>query len=198
MIDRLRGVIVEKSISDAVLECSGVGFRVLIPSSVYAVLPATGQDAVLYTYMHVKEDRIELYGFENRDQQSSFKMLIAVSGVGPRVALSILSVMSSERVKLAIAAGDVKAFTQCPGIGPKLAQRLILELKDKVGDLGLATQDLQGGSISPAAGAQAEAVAAMVSLGFSHSEAAKAVSGQPEDSTVEQLVAAALRSIGRG
>ena len=196
MIDRLRGAILEKSISDTVIDCGGVGFRLQIPSSVYASLPEVGLNATLYTYLHVKEDGVDLYGFSDRDQQQTFKMLIGVSGVGPRVALNILSLMSGERVRLSIAAGDAKAFTQCSGVGTKLAQRLILELKDKVGELAAA--DTVSYAASPASGAVGEATAALVSLGFSHSEAAKAIAGMPPDTPLEQLVAGALRAIGRG
>jgi len=194
MIDRLRGVILEKNISDAVIECGGVGFRVQIPTSVYAHLPETGLNGTLYTYLHVKEDGMELYGFADRDQQSAFRMLLSVSGVGPRVALSILSLMSGERVRLSIAAGDAKAFTQCSGVGPKLAQRLILELKDKVGDLTLPETGSSGAAA--ASGPVSEAVSALVSLGFSQSEAAQAVSKMSPELSLEQLVAGALRSIG--
>ena len=194
MIDRLRGVILEKNISDVVIECGGVGFRLQIPTSVYAYLPEAGLNGTLYTYLHVKEDGMELYGFADRDQQGAFRMLLGVSGVGPRVALNILSLMSGERVRLSIAAGDAKAFTQCSGVGPKLAQRLILELKDKVGDLTLAETGSPG--FAAASGPASEAVSALVSLGFSQSEAAQAVSKMQPGLSLEQLVAGALRSMG--
>jgi Holliday junction DNA helicase, RuvA subunit len=198
MINHLNGTVISKTTSDVVVECAGVGYHVMIPSSVYAYIPDEGETGTIYTYFNVKEDSMELYGFATEQQRATFKMLIGVSGVGPKVGLSILSLFNSDHIAIAIASGDYKAFTECPGVGPKLAQRLVLELKDRIGDLGgaqaQAVSAFGSADIKSAAG---EAVAALVSLGFSQSEAASAVSRLPADSTVEEIIAAALRNMGK-
>ncbi len=196
MIHHLSGAVISKTTADVVIECGGVGFYVMIPSSVYAYLPEVGDTGTIYTYLNVKEDGMELFGFASAEQQATFKLLIGVSGVGPKVALSVLSVYNSDHIALAIASGDYKAFTACPGIGPKLAQRLVLELKDKVGNLSGADASAVSAVAGVSHGAAAEAVAALVSLGFSQSEAASAIAKLPQDSTVEEMIATALRTIG--
>ena len=133
MIYCLSGKIVKKSLNAVVVSCGGVGYFVQCPASVAGALPGVGGEATLYTVMSVTENDISLYGFATEQQQSCFEMLTGVSGVGPKVGLAILSVMEPERVALAISAGDHKAFKAASGVGPKLAQRITLELKDKVG-----------------------------------------------------------------
>jgi len=197
MIHSLSGTIISKTTSAVVVECGGVGFYVMIPASVYAYIPETGEAGMLYTHMNVKEDSIELYGFATQGQQETFRMLIAVSGVGPKVALSILSLLGGEQIALAIAAGDYRAFTQCSGVGPKLAQRIVLELKDKVGSLGGSEFDGIASVVAAANSTASDAVAALVSLGFSQSVAASAVARLPQNDTVEQLIAAALHELGK-
>lgn len=194
MIHSLNGTVLSKTPADIVLSCGGVGFYVMIPSSVYAYLPEVGDSGVVYTHLNVKDDGMELYGFATEQQKAAFRLLIGVSGVGPKVALAILSVYGSDAIALAIASGDHKAFTAASGVGPKLAQRIVLELKDKIGDLGGA----EAVAVSAAAvqGAAGEAVAALVSLGFTQSEAASAVAKLPQDMGVEEMIAAALRSMG--
>ena len=137
MIYCLNGKIVKKNLSSVVLSCGGVGYLAQVPQSTAARLPGAGENATLYTVLNVTENDIALYGFATEEQQACFQMLTAVSGVGPKAGLAILSVMSPEQVALAASAGDHKAFTKANGVGPKLAQRIALELKDKVGK-GLA------------------------------------------------------------
>ncbi|MEA5050135.1 MAG: Holliday junction branch migration protein RuvA [Oscillospiraceae bacterium] len=198
MIYSLRGTLLKKTTDSAVISCGGVGFFVMIPTSVYAELPETGKTASLYTYLNVKEDGLELYGFADEAQQQTFRTLLSVSGVGPRVALSVLSVYDPQRVALSVAAGDHKAFTACAGVGPKLAQRIVLELKDKLG--GLAGADAAAVSAAQTAqaagGAYGDAIAALVSLGYGQSEAAAAVSSFAPEMRAEDMIAAALRSFG--
>jgi Holliday junction DNA helicase RuvA len=195
MIHYLKGTIVSKTTSDTVVECSGVGFYVMIPSSVYPQLPEPGGTATVYTHLNVKEDGLDLYGFYSERQQAAFRMLTGVSGVGPKAALSILSLMSGDQVALAIAAGDHAAFTACQGVGPKLAQRIVLELKDRAGDIGsFGPQGAAQPSFAPG-DARSEAVSALAALGFSQSEAAAAVARLPGGG-VEDLVAGALREMG--
>ncbi len=194
MIYCLNGTLLSKTPNCAVLLCGGVGFSVFIPTSVYADLPETGGEAFLYTSFVVKEDAMELYGFSSQTQRDTFRLLTCVSGVGPKVALSILSIYDANRIALMIAAGDFKAFTACSGVGPKLAQRLVLELKDKIKDLG----DFDSYAVSETAavgGASGDAVAALTSLGFSQSEAASAVSKLPAGMSAEEMISAALKSL---
>ena len=127
MIYCLTGKIVKKSMSAVVLSCGGVGYYAQCPASVAGALPGVGKEATLYTVMSVTENDVSLYGFATEEQQACFEMLTAVSGVGPKVGLAILSVMEPQRVALAISAGDHKAFKAANGVGPKLAQRIVLE-----------------------------------------------------------------------
>ncbi len=147
MIYCLTGKIVKKSMSAVVLSCGGVGYYAQCPASVAGALPGVGKEATLYTVMSVTENDVSLYGFATEEQQACFEMLTAVSGVGPKVGLAILSVMEPERVALAISAGDHKAFKAANGVGPKLAQRIVLELKDKVAKGfvdGISLEDVAG------------------------------------------------------
>ena len=133
MIYCLTGKILKKSLDSVVVSCAGVGYYVQVPATTGEALPAPGQEGTVYTIMNVTENDVSLYGFANEEQRDCFKMLTAVTGVGPKAGLSILSIMSPEKVALAASSGDYKAFTKASGIGPKLAQRIALELKDKVG-----------------------------------------------------------------
>ena len=199
MIYCLTGKIVKKTMNAVVLSCGGVGYYAQCPASVAGALPGVGREATIYTVMSVTENDISLYGFATEEQQSCFEMLTAVSGVGPKVGLAILSVMEPERVALAISAGDHKAFKAASGVGPKLAQRIVLELKDKVAKGfvdGIALEDVAGAAAStPAAQSSAQAIAALVSLGYSQSEAALAISKIDATLPVEEIIKLALRGM---
>ena len=199
MIYCLTGKIVKKTMNAVVLSCCGVGYYAQCPASVAGALPGVGKEATIYTVMSVTENDISLYGFATEEQQSCFEMLTAVSGVGPKVGLAILSVMEPERVALAISAGDHKAFKAASGVGPKLAQRIVLELKDKVAKGfvdGIALEDVAGAAAStPAAQGSAQAIAALVSLGYSQSEAALAISKIDATLPVEEIIKLALRGM---
>lgn len=199
MIYCLTGKIVKKSMSAVVLSCSGVGYYAQCPASVAGALPGVGKEATLYTVMSVTENDVSLYGFATEEQQACFEMLTAVSGVGPKVGLAILSVMEPQRVALAISAGDHKAFKAASGVGPKLAQRIVLELKDKVAKGfvdGISLEDVAGAaSGEPASQSSAQAIAALVSLGYSQSEAALAISKIDATLPVEEIIKLALRGM---
>ena len=199
MIYCLTGKIVKKSMSAVVLSCGGVGYYAQCPASVAGALPGVGKEATLYTVMSVTENDVSLYGFATEEQQACFEMLTAVSGVGPKVGLAILSVMEPQRVALAISAGDHKAFKAANGVGPKLAQRIVLELKDKVAKGfvdGISLEDVAGAtSGGPATQSSAQAIAALVSLGYSQSEAALAISKIDATLPVEEIIKLALRSM---
>ena len=199
MIYCLTGKIVKKSMNAVVLSCGGVGYYAQCPVSVAGALPGVGKEATIYTVMSVTENDVSLYGFATEQQQACFEMLTAVSGVGPKVGLAILSVMEPDRVALAISAGDHKAFKAASGVGPKLAQRIVLELKDKVAKGfvdGISLEDVAGASAdTQASQGSSQAIAALVSLGYSQSEAALAVSKIDAALPVEEIIKLALRSM---
>ncbi len=199
MIYCLTGKIVKKSMSAVVLSCGGVGYYAQCPASVAGALPGVGKEATLYTVMSVTENDVSLYGFATEEQQACFEMLTAVSGVGPKVGLAILSVMEPQRVALAISAGDHKAFKAANGVGPKLAQRIVLELKDKVAKGfvdGISLEDVAGAaSGEPATQSASQAIAALASLGYSQSEAALAISKIDATLPVEEIIKLALRGM---
>ena len=198
MIDCLTGKILKKTPDTVVISCDGIGFAVQVPAATGGSLPAPGREATLYTVMNVTENDVSLYGFATEDQRACFKMLTAVTGVGPKAGLAILSVMTPEKVALAASSGDHKAFTKASGVGPKLAQRITLELKDKVGKgLGAGTGFASGADVPAPAGAPAQAVAALVSLGYNTSDAAQAVARIDEDLPVQEIIKIALRSLSR-
>ena len=199
MIYCLTGKIVKKTLDSVVLSCAGVGYQLQVPQTTAGRLPAAGETATLYTVLNVSENDIALYGFATEEQQSCFKLLTAVSGVGPKAGLAILSVMNPEQVALAASAGDHKAFTRASGVGPKLAQRIALELKDKVGK-GLAAGEgfAVGDAPAPAAdSAPAQAVAALVALGYNASDAARAVTRVDDTLPVQDIIKIALRGLSK-
>ena len=199
MIYCLTGKIVKKSMNAVVLSCGGIGYYAQCPASVAGALPGVGKEATIYTVMSITENDVSLYGFATEQQQACFEMLTAVSGVGPKVGLAILSVMEPDRVALAISAGDHKAFKPASGVGPKLAQRIVLELKDKVAKGfvdGISLEDVAGASAdTQASQGSSQAIAALVSLGYSQSEAALAVSKIDAALPVEEIIKLALRSM---
>lgn len=180
----------------AVVSCGGVGYKCVTTLKTQAALPPIGKEVTLYTHLNVREDALDLYGFITPEECRSFRQLTGVSGVGPKSALAILSDMSPDQLALCIAAGDAKTLSRAPGIGPKAAQRLILELKDKI------TTDQLDGSVGTAA-AQAgnsessvgEAASALCALGYSQMEAVKALSGLPPELPVEELVKRGLKAL---
>lgn len=197
MIYSVRGELIHVEAKLAVVECGGVGMACQITMNTARQLPSVGSEVTLYTMMNVREDAIELFGFAEKNELASFKLLTTVSGVGPKVGIAILSELSPERVAMAIASGDYKALTKASGVGPKLAQRIVLELKDKC---ALPTSSAGGVEIpaagpASAAGSAAEAVSALTVLGFSASEAAAAVGKLDSTLPVESLVRQALRSL---
>lgn len=199
MIDSLYGKILEKNTNEIVVQCGGVGYLVNTPLSASASLPGVGSEGIVYTVMNVTENDVSLFGFADRESRTMFRLLTSVSGVGPKVGLAILSALPPDRIALAISAGDHKALTAANGVGPKLAQRILLELKDKIakgfGDAGLSLEDVSTAT-SAGAGAQTQAIAALVSLGYSQSEAAQAVAAIDPGMPVAEIIRLALRGMG--
>ncbi|MGN0272929.1 MAG: Holliday junction branch migration protein RuvA, partial [Lachnospiraceae bacterium] len=132
MYSYIKGTLVEASAEGIVVDNQGIGYGILVPGQVLEYLPSIGEEVKIYTYHYVREDMIALYGFLTREDVNIFKMLIGVSGIGPKGALAILSVMSTDDLRFAILGEDAKAIARAPGIGAKTAQRLIIELKDKI------------------------------------------------------------------
>ena len=199
MIYCLTGKILKKSLDSVVISCGGVGYLAQIPATIGESLPPVGREGTLYTILNVTENDVSLYGFATEDQRDCFKMLTAVSGVGPKAGLAILSVMTPERVALAASSGDHKAFTKASGVGPKLAQRITRELNDKVcKGLAEGTGFAVSGAAAPLpSSAPAQAVAALVSLGYSPSDAAAAVARVDETLSVQDIIKVALRGLSR-
>ena len=196
MIYCLTGKIIKKTLDSAVISCGGVGYFVQIPATTGEALPPVGKEGTVYTIMNVTENDVSLYGFATEEQRDCFKMLTGVTGVGPKAGLAILSIMTPEKIALAASSGDHKAFTKAAGVGPKLAQRITLELKDKVGK-GLAEGGLSLGdaAVQSPTGNLSQAIAALVSLGYSQSEAAQSVAKVDETLPVEEIIKLALRSM---
>ncbi len=200
MLYCVKGELIHLEPRMAVISCGGVGFRCQITMNTARQMPSIGSEAMLYTIMNVREDAIELFGFAAQEELTCFKQLTAISGVGPKVGISILSELSPERVALAVAAGDYKALTKAAGVGPKLAQRIVLELKDKVTGLsggGAVAMDTPSVGVVSAAGNAAQAVQALTVLGFTAGEASAAVGKLDSALPVETLVRDALKMLAR-
>lgn len=195
----LRGTLIAADGRMAAVECAGVGYLCTVSAQTYSQLPEPGEEVLLYTHLSVREDAMELYGFATQTERSCFRMLTQVSGVGAKVAIAILSSLTADQVAYAIMAGDSKTLTAAPGVGPKLAQRIVLELKDKVAKGfvdGISLEDVAGAtSTAPAAQGAGQAIAALVSLGYSQSEAAMAVSKIDATLPVEEIIKLALRGM---
>lgn len=199
MIYSVSGTLVHLEPGVAVVECGGVGFKCLTSMNTQRKLPNIGSQVKLYTKLNVREDAMDLFGFATLAELSCFTMLTAVSGVGPRVGLAILSELAPEQVALAVASGDSKALTRASGVGAKLAQRIALELKDKVKKMGVSVEG--GAAFSPAgvvsaAGNAANAVSALAVLGYTPSEAASVVAKFDSSLPTEELIRLSLREMG--
>ena len=199
MIYSVRGKLTHKEPFLAVVECAGVGYACRTTCSTSAQLGETGKAVYLYTYLHVREDNVELFGFYSMQELNCFKMLISVSGVGPKAALSILSDIDAQRFALTVASGDSKVFTKTKGVGPKLAQRIVLELKDKIAKESITASDIKssGNIFVPEGDNCAEAVSALMVLGFSQEEVAAAVSKIDTSLDTGEIVKQALKIIGK-
>lgn len=178
MISFLRGVIRGSSLDTAVIEAGGIGYKVFVPSGTCASLPKEGREVILFTHLVVKEDHFALYGFVSEGERDLFVLLLGVSGLGPKAALSLLGSLGMERVYQAIIQEDLKMLTVAPGVGPKSAQRLVFELKEKVSEQFPFV--LNG--LKHETGAYDEALEALTSLGYTASEASSALKNVQEDS----------------
>lgn len=194
MIYSVNGELIHKEASVAVVECGGVGYACRTTMRTLSRLPEAGEKVKLLTYMSVREDAVELFGFYDAGELNCFKMLISVSGVGPKAALSILSDMSPEQFALTVATGDSKSITKTKGIGPKIAQRIVLELKDKISkeEFRGSMEDIDYAPVLDNSNT-GEAISALVVLGYSQSEAARAVAALDKTLNTSELIKQALK-----
>lgn len=202
MISYIRGTLAEKNEDSAVVEAHGVGYQIFVPVPVLSELPPLGESVKIYTYFSVREDGMSLFGFLSRQDLAMFKHLIGVNGIGPKSALGILSALRPDVLRMAVASGDAKTISRAPGVGPKTAQRIILDLKDKI-----RLEDVLAGGleeslavpeeISGVGQAGKEAVEALTALGYSAAEAAGAVKKVKitEEMTAEDVLKGALRHL---
>ena len=184
-----------------IIEVSGVGYNVLMPYSCISLLPGIGNIVKIYTYLSVREDAMWLYGFNTSDELDLYKLLITVNGIGPKAALQLMSYLSIEDLKFAILSSDSKTISKAPGIGPKTAQRLIIDLKDKIDLLNTYEAKVQKASAttSKLSENKQEACDALIALGYSQKDAYAAVSQTDldDDASVEDILKTALRNISR-
>lgn len=201
MIYSLNGKIIHTEPTFVVIECGGVGYKCLATMNTLRTLPRVGETAMLYTQMLVREDAIELCGFSTTAERNCFTMLMAISGVGAKVALSILSVLTPEQVALSVSLGDSKTLTKAAGVGSKLAQRIILELKDKIKKLGISeatvTPDSTAAVMPTATGNLSQAIAALAVLGYTPDEVMPFMAGIDTTQPVETIIAQTLKAIGK-
>lgn len=200
MISYIRGELVSIEEEKVIVDVGGVGFGIFMPGQAMGMLPTIGEEVKLHTYMNVREDAMQLFGFLTKDDLHVFKLLIGVSGIGPKGGLSILSHMSPDDLRFAVMSHDVKTIAGAPGIGKKTAEKLIIELQDKLSieEVLERVSDNNDIASSPANNQiQTEAVQALVALGYGNSEALKAVKKayENEDMTVEELLKQALKHI---
>lgn len=192
MIGRIHGTLIDQAPPQILVDCHGVGYELLLPMSSFYKLPAVGQTVTLLTQLIVREDAQALYGFETPGEREAFRQLIKISGVGPRTALAILSGLSVADLALAVSTQEAGRLVKIPGIGKKTAERLLLELKGKMGS------DLAGtttGGIAQAGGAGADILQALLALGYSEKEAAAALKALPPDVGVSEGIKLALKKL---
>lgn len=200
MISFLRGELAAVEEDKAVIDVGGVGYGVFMSGQALSLLPPVGNEVKIYTHLNVKEDAMQLFGFLTREDLEVFRLVIGVSGIGPKGGLNILSCLSPDELRFAVLSGDAKAISAAPGIGKKTAEKLILELKDKMKIEDVLEHAAHGDEVSDAAsgtsdsGKQAEAVQALVALGYGSAESMRAVKKTSlECGTVEDILKEALK-----
>lgn len=193
MVAYVRGKLVSVEEDKVIVDVGGIGYNVFVSASTFTKLPSDGHEITLYTYLNVKEDLMQLYGFLTKDELHVFRLIIGVSGIGPKGGLSILSHLTPDDLRFAVASKDVKAISSTPGIGKKTAEKLILELKDKLSMEDVlqhsSKESHEMNNTSMSYEVQSEAVQALVALGYGNTEALKAVKQvEIEEGTTVELV----------
>ncbi|HEX4763510.1 MAG TPA: Holliday junction branch migration protein RuvA [Usitatibacter sp.] len=191
MIGRISGTLVEKNFPQIVVSCAGVGYEVDVPMSTFYPLPRTGEEVTLLTHLVVREDAHLLFGFITAAERAAFRQLLKISGVGPKVALSVLSGLSVDDLSAAVASGDAARLTKIPGIGKKTAERLVLELRDKLPKTVTAVR------VEGASATGNDVVGALLALGYNEREAAAAVKQVPADLQLADAIRQALKQLAK-
>ena len=196
----IKGELAEINTDHIVIEAGGIGYQVFISLQTFDYLPSVGENLKIYTYLYLREDAMILYGFLTKDDLELFKLLISVSGIGPKGGLAILSTLEADDLRFAILSGDAKAISKAPGVGGKTAQRVILELKDKLSledAFEAKTEHVQKNAAAAGGSVKYDAVMALTALGYSSTESLKAVSTVEitEDMDVEEVLKAALKHL---
>ncbi len=199
MIASVRGKLIYTDNNCAVVECGGVCYKCFVTKNTLYNLPQKNEEVFLHTFLSVREDAMDLYGFCEIEELDAFKLLTSVSGVGAKMGLALLSEFTASQITLYIASGDYKALTATSGVGPKLAQRIVLELKDKVGSLQTGdTIEIKAVGNATLNTNTKEAVSALVTLGYTQSEASLAVGKCDPSLSTEDLIKQALKTLARG
>ena len=198
MISSLRGKLIYTDNSYAVVECGGVGLKCMASLKTLASLNKMGSEVFLHTYMSVREDAIDLYGFSSPEELECFKLVTSVNGLGSKMGIALLSEFTPDQISFFILSGDAKSLTRASGVGPKLAQRMVLELKDKLskGAIKLSDDNILVGSTGRTE-SSSEAIAALVALGFSQSESVSAVSKLDQTLSTDELIKGGLKNLSR-
>jgi Holliday junction DNA helicase RuvA len=189
MIGRLRGTLVDKSDNSILVDVGGVGYVVAVTPRTLISLPSVGEEAVLHTHLHVREDQLSLFGFDTRADKDLFAVLLGVSGVGPKVGLAILATMTPDQLRMAVVSGDTAALTAVPGIGKRSAEKLMLELRPKM-DASLEA--------STASGPMSEVREALASLGYAPDEIRDTLATMSHDLPVQDMLKQSLQQLGKG
>lgn len=199
MLYNVKGRLTVSEVNYIVVECGGIGFKCFTSLNTVKEVGKIGDEVNVYTYLAVREDAMDLYGFATLTELEFFKLLISVSGVGPKAAVAILSELSPDRLALCIASGDSKAITKAQGVGQKTAQRVVLELKDKMGVIATpeASQAVIGASTVSQSSNTAEAVEALVALGYSQSDAAVVVGSMDKSLSVDEMIRQGLKQLAK-
>lgn len=199
MLYNIRGKLTVSDVNFIVIECGGVGFKCFTTLNTVKNIGKTGDEVNAYTYLAVREDAMDLYGFATMAELDAFKLLITVSGIGPKAAVAILSELSPDRLALCIASGDAKTITRAQGVGKKTAERVVLELKDKMGSIAVGdTADAVGALSGITENSNtAEAVEALVALGYAQSDAAVVVGGIDKSLSVDEIIRLGLKQLAK-
>ncbi len=199
MIARISGILIQKSVTHCVVDVHGTGYRIIVPLSTFYELPKEDQPVVLHVHTHVREDAISLYGFHTREEREVFQMMISVSGIGPKLAVNILSGIAAGELVRAVTEEDLKRLTGIPGVGKKTAERMILELKDKAAKLGRDDVTVCTVAVKTADQVKEDALSALVNLGYKGSAVKDVVDrimrAAPETPSLDQLLKQALRTL---
>lgn len=189
MIGRLRGTVAEKRADRVLLDVAGVGYEIAVPPRALVELPGIGEEAVVHTHLYVREDAMALFGFSSEDQRDLFRLLLGISGVGPKVALAILGTMTPDDLRRTVLTEDAAALTAVPGIGKRSAQKLLLELRPKL--------ELPDAEMAPSSSPLAEVRSALEGLGYQSEEIRVALAELPDTDEVDLLLRTALQTLGR-